>query len=106
MGKSKDGLDEVFSKLYVIALAIGMIIGAIVGVDWLLSRVDFSTQHDPNKTPPTIKVDHWYGEYCSISGKMCEFHDGDGTDCPFQVNDKDPLFSLDLRLKEGSCKIQ
>lgn len=61
----------------------------------------------PEQKPEPPKK-HWYGEYCypGKASDLCEFRNGDGNDCPIQVNDKDVISSINMRLKDGSCKVQ
>lgn len=57
-------------------------------------------------TPTPQPQSKWYGEYCASNSDWCEYRDGEGDTCPIQLNNRDAVTSINLRLKDGSCVVQ
>lgn len=65
----------------------------------------FAVYKIENTSPPPL-TNKWYGEYCRANSDWCEYRDGEGDTCPVQLNNRDAVTSINLRLKDNSCVVQ
>lgn len=74
----------------------------IIGLIIFVSLIQISTIDIPKPLPQQ----HWYGEYCYANNGDCTYMDGEGDRCPVQVDDRDIISDAQMRLKDGSCKVE